>query len=335
LVAGLTKRLGRDAVDLYPTNINYYFSRRPYPRNLGESRPTYSWISDSLSIKKKIRRFEYDLVVIGSIKDDSAKSFLSIQPYLPASIPVVLVDGGDWPEIGGDAERLGFASLFKSVMQAVTPINIFKRELLIGKHYEKNVIPFPMSFKAPDNLVKAEAKYQVSCWCVESHPIRTQALTLLEDRYDCRANGSVRGQSFRGYSRIGNSYLKELSASRIACNFRGAGWDTLRYWEIPGVATLMLSQRPQNVIPNNFQHEKQVLFCRDDLKDLTSLLDYYVRNEKERQELAVAGYQHLMRYHSYLNRTDTFLEAISACANRTISIAKESSINYQTEGEVG
>ena len=310
LVAGLTQRLGRQAVDLYPANIKNYFSRHSYPKNMAKSRPIRSWVPDSLSVLKRLRRFDYDLLLIGSIKADCMQAFLSIKPFLSSSIPVVLIDGGDWPEIGGDAKRLGFESLFNSVMQVASPKLIFKREFQIGKHYEKNVVPFPMAFKPPENLAKAEAKYQVSCWCVESHPIRTQALTLLQDRYDCRSNGSVRGQSFRGYSRKGFGYLKELSACRIACNFRGAGWDTLRYWEIPGVAALMLSQKPQIVIPNNFQHEKHVIFCRDDLKDLISLLDYYVKNETERQELADAGYQHLKHNHNYLNRTDTFLDAI-------------------------
>lgn len=311
LVAGLTQTLGKDNVCLFPVNKNYYYSRRPYPRNLGVCRSISDFIKERLSIGRQLRQFNFDAVVIGSIKRDTLLHLESIQAYLPKGIPVILVDGGDWPEIGGDAKRMQFEDLYTKLINPLNVRLVFKREYLQDKHYPPHVIPFTMAFTPARHFQKQAERYDVTCWCVESHESRTRALAILEDRYDCRANGSVRGQTFRNYKRKGNRYLEELSASRIACNFRGVGWDTLRYWEIPGVQSLMISARPRIVIPDNFIHEQHVVYCNDDLSDLTDKIDYYLKHEDERHAIASAGHTYLMQHHTYLNRTKTFINALS------------------------
>jgi hypothetical protein len=315
LVAGLTETLGKESVSLFPVNKNYYYSRRPYPRNMGVCRNLADFVKERVSIGRQLRQFDFDAVVIGSIKRDTFLHLESIQDYLPKGIPVILIDGGDWPEIGGDAKRMQFEDLYTKLIGPLNVALVFKREYLQDKHYASNVIPFPMAFSAPRNFHKQRERYDVTCWCVESHESRTRALAILEDRYDCRANGTVRGQTFRNYKRKGNKYLEELSASRIACNFRGVGWDTLRYWEIPGVQSLMISSKPRIVIPENFTNEKHVLYCNDDLSDLTDKIDYYLKQEDERKALAQAGHQHLMQHHTYLNRAQTFIDTLSEHKN--------------------
>ena len=311
LTAGLTEILGPENVVLYPVNINYYIARRPYPRNMGVCRNSWSYITDLFAIRRQLRAFQFDAVVIGSAKRDTFERFLQISDYLPAHIPIIFVDGGDWPQIGGDAQRMHFDDLFQQVVSSRPFKMVFKREYLATEHYPENTFAFPMAYKPPGNFHKPPAKYAVTCWCVESHPLRTQALTLLENQFDCKANGTVTGQTFRNYKRKGDNYLSELAASKIACNFRGVGWDTLRYWEIPGVQTLMISGRPQIVIPDNFKHEQHVIFCRDDLSDLIEKADYYLRHHNEREQLAEEAHRHVMKHHTHIARARYFLERVN------------------------
>lgn len=302
LFAGLTELLGRERVIPYPVNREYYLPRKPYPLNLGHCRRLVDYVRDQLSLRQRLKLREFDAVIIGSTKRDTFESYRELLPDLPAGIPVIYIDGGDWPEVGGDAERLGFHGLLRDVFTQRPPALVFKREYLIGKDYAANVHPLPMAFGPAPELGVVEKKYDVTCWCVESDPIRTRALTLLEDRYDCRSNGTIRGQKFRNYKRKGVGYLRELAASRIACNFRGVGWDTLRYWEIPAVGGFMVSQLPRIVIPDNFLHGRQVIFCRDDLSDLTDMIDYYLRAETERNEIASSAREWALLHHTYHHR---------------------------------
>ncbi len=312
LFSGLTELLGADNVIPYPVNWNYYLPRRPYPRDLGRCRTPLAYLGDRLRLGRRLRDMDFDAVVIGSTKRDTFENYLALVEQLPRALPLVYIDGGDWPEVGGDARRMGFAELYAQVMATRQPAVVFKREYLEGMQYAPNVFALPMAYgPAPAIQLQLPAKYDVTCWCVESHESRTRALGLLEDRYDCRANGTVRGQKFRSYSRKGTTYLRELAASRIACNFRGVGWDTLRYWEIPALGVLMVSAKPQIRIEHNFIHGEHALFCRDDLSDLVSLLDHYLSHPDEREAIAAAGQAQALRYHTYRHRAEQFLAVLA------------------------
>ena len=307
--AGLSELLGDENVISCPTNYHYYFSRYRYPKNIGECRSAFQYLPDRLRLQKQLRRASFDAVVIGSVKRDTCEAFLHLHELLPPKIPLILIDGGDRPEIGGDAQRENFIPLFREIAQKRKFDLVFKREFVIGTQYDKNVFPFPFSFKPPNFRSQTmNKKYDVAFWAVESDPIRTQALALLEGKFDCERNGSISGQTFRKYRRQGASFLEELSAAKIAYNFRGVGWDTLRYWEIPGVSSFMIGGKPGIVIPDNFLHSEHVVFCRDDLSDLISLTEYYLREETEREEIARNARAHLARYHHYLARAEYFIE---------------------------
>ncbi len=307
--AGLTEILGADNVISYPTNHHYYYSKYQYPKNIGQCRPMFRYILDRLNISNQLKRFEFDAIVLGSVKKDSCVSFLRLIETMPKRIPLIFLDGGDRHEVGGDAIRENFVSLFNDVTRRVKFDIIFKRECLISFQYESNVIPFPFSFKAPVYEMQKK-KYDVVFWAVESDPIRSKALDLVRDRFDCTSNGTAAGQTFRHYRRKGKYFLEELSASKIVYNFKGVGWDTLRYWEVPGVGSFMISGEPKIQIPNNFQHGKHLVFCKDDLSDLLSLTEYYLRNEHERVSIAKSGYQHLQQHHTYRKRAEYFLDVL-------------------------
>ena len=115
LFSALTEILGKKAVTAYPVNYRYYIERKAYPLNMGKCRAASDFISDKLTLKKELKAFEYDYVIIGSTKRDTFENFSEISDYLPKHIPLIYIDGGDYPDIGGDSERLGFKSLFDDV----------------------------------------------------------------------------------------------------------------------------------------------------------------------------------------------------------------------------
>jgi hypothetical protein len=305
--SGLVKVLGPSSVHHWRANPKFIFPIKEYPKNLGFH--SQAWRTAKLFAPQPGK---YDAVIIGACKPDAFRTFLSIAHSISSSVPVILLDGGDREEIGGDLGRLGQMDLFTKAKNTRDFDWIFKREYFLEKQYETNVRPLPFGFNLSrlPALQPSNKKYDVTFWAVESHSIRTQALQLLKDRFDCADNGTTSKQTFSNYIRKGGFYLQELVASKIALNFRGGGWDTLRYWEVPAVGGFMISQRPGIHIPNNFEHEKHVIFCKDDLSDLLPRCEYYLKNEKQREAIALAAKNHLCTFHTDVARARAILEVV-------------------------
>jgi hypothetical protein len=282
--SGLVGILGAGNVTDRPWNPYYHLQQRAYPRNLG-------YVKNSLfrSLLSGIPINRYDAVLIGAAKPACFAEYLAIARRIPASTPIIFIDGGDWPEIGGDLHRLKAASLYERAI-AVRPFDLVaKREYLMQSTHPENVVPLPFSCNFDyyaDPPRPSKFKYDVSFWAVESHPIRSAAFDALDGHFDCRENGTVRNQVFRKHQRRGRRYLEELKSCRIVLNFRGVGWDTLRYWEAPGLGRCMISQRPNIRIPDNFREGKEIVYCKDTLSDMIELCSYYLAHEEERETIA-------------------------------------------------
>ena len=303
--SGLMKILGSRQLSSYRWIARNYIPYKKYPKNIQSS--AKGIIGNLLRNSGSA-----DAVVVASAKPDCLKDYINIAPEIPSGIPVIFIDGGDREEIGGDLERLGHPGLYNKAMSARPFDIIFKREYLKQNSYPANVFPFPLSFnfsRLPS--YRAVKKYQVSFWAVEGHPIRTRVLEMLDGHFDCRENGTTLNQEFRKYSRKGSFYLKELAASQIALSFRGGGWDTLRYWEIPAVGSLMISQPMEIVIPDDFVHEKHAVFCHPEADDLIELSSYYLKHEDKSEKIALEGYNHARSFHSDQVRAKYLLDKIS------------------------
>lgn len=304
--SGLCKILGAENVIDTPTHWSYILPRKVYPRNIGFKPKNF--FKKIVSLNK-----QYDAVIVASCSPKCFENYLEILPNITPSVPVVFLDGGDWPEIGGDLDRLKGQGLYNRATK-IKPFDlIFKREYLEGENYPSNVLPFPFSIDFDIYPKKVSQKrYDVSFWAVESDPVRTKALGILEDKFDCRSNGTTRNQVFKKYKRKGKFYLEELSACKVVLNFRGAGWDTLRYWETPAMSTLMISQKPQIVIPDNFRHGEHVIFCKDDLSNLVDLCEYYLKNDSLREKIALNGYKWAKEKHSDVSRAQYLIDQIKS-----------------------
>lgn len=308
--SGLVKVLGVENIVDHPWNPHYHIRRRTYPRNLG-----YTPNSLFKSLASKFSSKDYDAVIVASAKPECFVEYLKISKDIPSSTPTIFIDGGDFSDIGGDLTRLKAPHLYKEAVSKKPFDLILKREYLADTEYPANVVPFPFSFNFDiirHNPFSNSLKYDISFWAVESDPIRTTALTLLEDKFDCRKNGTVRNQIFKKYKRKGLRYLEELKSCKIVLNFRGVGWDTLRYWETPAIGRFMISQRPRIVIPDNFRDGKEIVFCKEDLSDMIDLCDHYLNNEEERETIAGNALELAKTSHSDVARAMYLLTKIKS-----------------------
>ncbi len=103
-------------------------------------------------------------------------------------------------------------------------------------------------------------------------------------------------------------YRALLRRSKMALSIRGGGFDTVRYWEIVASKTPLISETPDIVIPHNFTHGVQAIFCRPDLKDLSGWARRLRDDEPERQRMAEAAYRHLLAFHTSERRATYLLD---------------------------
>jgi len=266
-------------------------------------------------VKSLLRKRSFDLVILGACKPDALMTLWQLQEWI--AVPWLFVDGGDRNEVGGDFEREGGAecfNLFSQLCRKIPPHLIFKREVRPGM---KSDSLFPLPFSVNPSKVSVlpysdEKKYQVIFWAVESSATRKEVFKLLKGRYDCDRNGSLPDQKFKKYSYRGMDYFKALNRAQIGLSFRGVGFDTLRYWEIPACGSLLVSEKPLIDIPNDFADKRQAVFCRNDCSNLLELIDYYLSHEKEAKAIAVEGQKHLLKFHTHIHRAEYLLDIVES-----------------------
>ena len=303
---GLVKVLGKSNVIDYPWNPKFNLPIKAYPKNLG-----FQSISFRFPIMNNFK--EIDFVILASAKKDALESYIKIL-HLIKNKPIIFLDGGDLPEIGGDFYRHHCRSLYEETINQRPFDIILKREYIPSLYNShSNVFPFPFSFPYNISLppvAESLKTYDVSFWGQQHPQIRTDALKRLAGKYDCDQNGTTLDQNFKTYKRKGLFYLKEISRCKIVLNFRGLGWDTMRYWEVPAAGSFMISQEPQILIPNNFESGKHLVWCSDSLDDLIDLIDYYLARPSEREQMALSAREHLLKYHLNTARASTLIEIV-------------------------
>jgi len=302
--SGLIKTLGFKNVIEYKWNRKYHIPYKKYPKNIG-------YFKNSIIKSIHFSKSSYDIVILAATKPDCFKSYIKLASKISAEVPVIWIDGGDKSAVGGDLERLGHPHLLKKAV-SIRPFDlIFKREMKLNVEYDKNVFPLPLGFnlsRLPLPIKLGNLKYDVAFWAAESHPIRTKAFNILKNRFDCDSNGTSKGVDLENFSRRGRYFLEELSACKINLSLRGGGFDTLRYWEIPAVGSMLLSEPADIIIRNDFINEKHAVFCDPGLDDMIDLCAYYLKNESKREKIALKGSQHLHDFHTDLHRSSYIVE---------------------------
>lgn len=306
LYTGLCKVIGAENIKEYPWNIRMHFNHRPYPKNLSK----FSTLNLIKSIKSQSLK-TYDVIIVASCNPYVMEKYYEIMDKLDKNTLRVFIDGGDFPEVAGDLQRLGGMDTYNKIIEKKPFDLIFKREYLLSKKYKKNVYPMTMCFNQ-DLIPKLDKKYKydVTFWAVETDKIRTKVLNLLEDKFDCKENGTTKNQIMKKYKRKGMFYLQEIHNSKIGLNFKGGGWDTVRLWELAGMGCFIISQRLDLNIQNNFIDKEEIIYCKNDLSDLEELCEYYLKNDQERERIAKNARKKAIKYHSDIARAEFLILTI-------------------------
>ena len=291
--SGMSKVLGNKSFVELNAVMRYHLPIKKYPKNLG-------YVSfNPLAMGRRYWK-DVDVVMVGAAKPSCFKEYETILPFLGANTKTVFIDGGDWATIGGDFKRLNCLDAYESVVSKRSFDVVFKREYLKETEYDSTVHPLPFSINEQRyrGIKQLPFRYDVAFWAVESHPIRKQVFDLVKPLYDCATNGTIPNQVAKQYKRKGRFYFEELKRTRISLNFRGGGWDTLRFWEIMALESFMISQRPGIIIPNDFTEGEEIIYCKDDLSDLQSLCDYYLKHDDARCSIALKAKRKAVTFHT-------------------------------------
>ncbi len=248
----------------YPCNLNH----PGRPRSMDE-------------ILTELRAGLYDLMIYAdcelSIGRDGARElFLAAR-----NIPVCIVDAMD-----------SFVNLRSMIVEAadIPPDTVyFKREMLHQVDYGPWAYPLPFAYldaRVPD-LVALPRETPVFWAGVRNFGTRRYYLEGLEQ---------LLGKPFPN-NLSQQEYAQALLNARIGINLAGAGFDTVRYWELPAHGTMMLSERLPIRIPHNFEDGKDALFFSD-VWELTECLEHCLAHPEECSRIALSGRERLLRHHT-------------------------------------
>ncbi len=275
---GLDELLGADRVVYFPHKEHRLFSRNLYPDLENQACAAPRWEAEDISQ----RAAEIGAIIVGSVRD-SVPPWQRLQHLFPGR-PVAWLHGEDgcdhpWPP-------------------DVVYTHRFKRELLID---EAGLYPLP--FAAPPLAMAPAARprdIDVSFVARPNHAWRFEvAARLAREGFMVQLDCPM---SRRDYCDI-------LNRSKICVSVRGAGYDTMRYWEIPYHGALLLSERLPLLIPDNFVDGESAVFF-DSLDDMVRQIGRLLTDPERLERIAAAGQAWAQTKHTALARARYLLETI-------------------------
>lgn len=290
LCDGLRTLLGADRVVEYPWKPSLHGQPPPdlayYPCLFDHpGRPV-----ELDNLLAELRQGRFDAVLYGDVERkldrDTARRILDAAGETPWAI----VDQADDP-----IDRR--IELLEHVGRSSCPA-CFKRELLACHDYGPGVYPLPFAY--PDSRIPArvgEERPRALFWAGHRQfGLRRPYLEHLEARLGLSLD--------QGYGQA--EYAAALAGSRVGLSLFGAGFDTVRYWELPAHGCLLFAERPPIRIPFNFEDGQSAVFF-DDLGDLGDRLESLLRNPGEARRIASEGHERLRRYHTASARATQLL----------------------------
>jgi hypothetical protein len=106
--------------------------------------------------------------------------------------------------------------------------------------------------------------------------------------------------------KIGEIY----SQSKIVFNYSIKNDINMRIFEALMSGSMLITNRIKNNGFNELFEENKDLVIFDNWKDLKRKIEYYLKNEEEREKIALSGYQKAINYHKYEDRVKFILEKI-------------------------
>ncbi|MEM4092971.1 MAG: glycosyltransferase [Conexivisphaerales archaeon] len=104
-------------------------------------------------------------------------------------------------------------------------------------------------------------------------------------------------------------YIITIARSTSSVATRGSGFDTYRYYEIPALNSVLLADTSRIVIPNDFVAGKEAIFFSEP-KELASIVETLVSDEKLTRRIAEAGHKKYEEYHTPQRRLIYLMEEL-------------------------
>jgi len=130
---------------------------------------------------------------------------------------------------------------------------------------------------------------------------RIELLKLLGEKFNLKVFSGIYGQEM---ARI-------YSQSKIVFNKSRRDDLNFRIFEAMACGSLLITDRPRPEVglEEFFQDGKHLILYNNE-KDLIEKVDYYLKHEKEREEIALAGYKEVLEKHTIEHRTTQMLKIV-------------------------
>ena len=192
---------------------------------------------------------------------------------------------------------------------------------------------FPLPFAIEDRFksdYNPDPKFILSCMLTPHLPERQEIVDFLKTQnleHSFIGQIKARAADIEAIAKLGVShpdlikkggtglfhnteYYRQIHESRACISVPGGGFDTLRFWEILGQGSLLISKRVALEMPNPLEEGKHYL-AFDSLKELKAVIKRLYSRPEKLDSIRASGYQHAMRFHTASVRASWFLEKIS------------------------
>lgn len=105
-----------------------------------------------------------------------------------------------------------------------------------------------------------------------------------------------------------HEYLRILSLSKFSVAIRGAGWDTLRYWEIPAQGSVLCRMPSPIEIPYDFEDGVNCLEFSS-AGELKEKINHYLNDSLGYNSLRAKSLEHFKKFHTTKARAQQMLDA--------------------------
>ena len=292
LYDGLCRVLGHENIFEYPTKSTLHgFILDGYSHH-----PMYFNYPRGTSDDKKIAMLqnnEFDIILVNSrIKRDK---FFDIVVEKSKEIPTFVIDVIDFNH--EDVELL----------DKVNARLCFKRECYKDRVYDSRVTPMSLSYSEKYVPTEDVDKSNFIFWIGRGYSKRYRYIDIVKDMVELPSILIVTKGKKALYGQ--KEYSQKLLSSKVALNFKGYGWDNVRYYGIPAHRTLLFSKVLPIYVEHEFTDGDNAVFFHD-IKEMKEKLTYLLNNPDYVDKLRLRGYEHFLKYHTTAKRAKQMLDKI-------------------------
>ncbi len=202
---------------------------------------------------------------------------------------------------------------------------VFKRELCGAAQIPEADFIYPLPFAAEKRyFTQSPGKDLLVSFVanMDTNPIRKSIhVRLLNRNHPAIFTGSTDERAYSSalpepHAIETPRYRQLLARSWISVNAPGAGYDCARYWEILAAGAMLLTYAPDTVIPNGFTDGVNCVTFSS-IPEFEEKLDHYLAHPDRVREIAEAGHNHLLAYHTTAHRAAYFLGLAMQAVNRS------------------